>query len=158
MAKKCIYCSTEVGSNSVVDMCKSCMYQVWGEKMAKAIVEGMERERDVGNLDLGQVSQDKVETKEIEILETEPVFEGSESVVKEVEEIKDAVKEAIEKVETFSSPNRPAAQEIEILEEVVTVVDNEESSVPEFSQNGYDEVRVQRPTTEELSMDDIPRF
>ena len=72
MVKRCIYCRKGIEDSSVVDMCSSCMYQVWGEKMAKAIVSNMEKERDAGNLELGNVGDsqnnlvDSLEEDEVE--------------------------------------------------------------------------------------------
>ena len=55
MTKKCMYCNKEIDENSVVDVCFSCGYQVWGRKMFETIVENMENARNSGDLDQGSV-------------------------------------------------------------------------------------------------------
>ena len=56
MAKRCIYCKTDIDQNSVVDVCQRCGHGVWGEKMFKAIIDNMEGARESGSLDQGSVS------------------------------------------------------------------------------------------------------
>ena len=63
MAKQCIYCKSTLDESTVIDVCKSCGHKVWGEKMFKAIVDGMENAREVGDLYQGSVSQDSFPEK-----------------------------------------------------------------------------------------------
>ena len=50
MAKKCIYCKTEIPCESVIDFCESCGVQTWGVKMFKTIKASMEQARVSGSL------------------------------------------------------------------------------------------------------------
>jgi len=50
MAKKCIYCSSGIPDESVIDFCERCGKGVWGEKMFKAILKNMEDANQRGDL------------------------------------------------------------------------------------------------------------
>ena len=52
MAKKCIYCSSAVDDNSVIDFCKKCGIGVWGEKMFNTILKNMNDAKAKGDLEL----------------------------------------------------------------------------------------------------------
>jgi len=57
MSKNCIYCKRELAEHDVIDVCKSCGVQVWGEKMYDSIVDNMENAREDGNLHQGSVTE-----------------------------------------------------------------------------------------------------
>lgn len=48
--KKCMYCSSKINDDSVLDVCRRCGIGVWGERMFDTIVGKMENARERGNI------------------------------------------------------------------------------------------------------------
>lgn len=55
MVKRCVYCSIELGSEEVLDVCEKCGYGVWGKQMFDAIKSNMETAKEKGDLHQGSV-------------------------------------------------------------------------------------------------------
>ena len=63
MAKRCVYCKSEISNDSVIDVCKKCGVGVWGEKMFQAIKDNMSNAREKGDLFQGSVGiQESIES------------------------------------------------------------------------------------------------
>ena len=105
MVKRCIYCNYELEEGCVIDICETCMYKVWGEKMAGAIVDNMKREKANGNLELGKVGDSNPKgVKSCEDLETEKIAEPvEEPLVMDIENL-DNLQSAEEVVEQLQEP------------------------------------------------------
>lgn len=50
MAKKCLYCSTEIAEFSVIDFCEMCGVKHFGRKLFETIKSNMEDARERGDL------------------------------------------------------------------------------------------------------------
>lgn len=55
MGKRCVYCGTEVASESVIDFCEKCGVKTFGVKMFKTIIDSMQQARTRGDLDQGNI-------------------------------------------------------------------------------------------------------
>jgi len=53
---KCVYCKCQLADDSVFDVCKSCGFMVWGEKMYSAIIQNMTKAKEAGDLYQGSIS------------------------------------------------------------------------------------------------------
>ena len=50
MAKKCIYCKSDISDGRAMEVCDNCGQKVWGKKMFDTIVKNMEAARENGDL------------------------------------------------------------------------------------------------------------
>ena len=56
MVKKCVYCKKEIEDERAVDVCDRCGIGVWGDKMFKAIRDGMDDAKKKGSLNQGLIT------------------------------------------------------------------------------------------------------
>lgn len=57
MSKKCVYCRNDIFDGRAIDVCDPCGFGVWGEKMFKAIRNGMDDAKEKGNLNQGFIGE-----------------------------------------------------------------------------------------------------
>lgn len=50
MAKKCVYCKSDIEDRRAVDVCDRCGVGIWGPKMFRTILDGMNDADSRGDL------------------------------------------------------------------------------------------------------------
>jgi hypothetical protein len=55
--KKCIYCSTQLSEESLIDFCDNCGRRVFGDNLYEAILDNMKAANKRGDLDQGGGAQ-----------------------------------------------------------------------------------------------------
>ena len=145
--EKCFYCKADIERGSVVGMCRRCMHGVWGEKMSNAIVDGMEKEKASGNLELGCVGSSGENICEVSDI-GEDVDDVGEEVCEGVETTPEVSEENLDNQVEIAVEELEEMQSIDVIEEVTEALENPPGQ-PSFIREAIGEIQNRRTSEEE---------